>query len=73
MAVTNIPTGKSLKVIANYGTVDGKVVTKTKSWSQIALAATDDKINEISEKLDIIMAPTIEGTYVVNTSQLVSA
>ena len=73
MAVTNIPTGKSLKVIANYGAVDGKVVTKTKSWSQIALAATDDKINEISEKLDIIMAPTIEGTYVVNTSQLVSA
>ena len=34
MAMIKQLTGKSLKVLNNYGTVDGKVVTKTKSYAR---------------------------------------
>ena len=71
MAVTKVQTGKSLKMLMNYGTVDGKVVTKNKSWAQIAITATDDKIVAVANQIDTIMAPTMEGTYVVDTNQLI--
>ena len=71
MAVTKVQTGKSLKMLMNYCIVDGKVVTKNKSWAQIAIAATDDQIVAVANQIDTIMAPTMEGTYVVDTNQLI--
>lgn len=71
MAVTKVQTGKSLKMLMNYGIVDGKVVTKSKSWAQIAFAATDEQIVAVANQIDTIMAPTMEGTYVVDTNQLI--
>ncbi len=35
MVITKQLTGKSLKVLNNYGTVDRKVVTKVNTYSQI--------------------------------------
>lgn len=71
MAVTKVQTGKSLKMLMNYGTVNGKVVTKSKSWAQIAMAASDEQIVAVANQIDTIMAPTMEGTYVVDTNQLI--
>ena len=58
-------------MLMNYGTVDGKVVTKNKSWAQIAIAATDDQIVAVANQIDSITAPSMEGTYVVDTNQLI--
>jgi len=71
MAITKQLTGKSLKVLNNYGTVDGKVVTKTKTYSQILPAATDEAILTVAKAFDALTSPTMEGTYVVDTNQLI--
>ena len=71
MAIQSVMTGKSLKVLNNYGTVGGKVVTKTKSYANIAPAATDDALMATAKAIDALTQPTMEGTYAVETRQLI--
>jgi len=71
MALQKQITGKSLKVVNNYGAVDGKVVTKSKTYGSFLVEATDEKVMAVATAIDALTVPTMEDTYVVDTYALI--
>ena len=71
MAVESNLGKESLTLLFNYGTMNGKVVRKNKSYAYLNKEATDAQIMAASQAIDALMVPTMENTYKVMTYELV--
>lgn len=73
MAVESNLGKQSLTLLFNYGTMNGKVVRKNKTYAYLNKEATDAQIMAASQAIDALMVPTMENTYKVMTYELVNA
>lgn len=72
MAVETNLGKESLTLLFNYGTINGKVVRKSKSYAYLNTGATDAQIMAASQAIDALMVPTMENTYKVMTYELIN-
>ena len=72
MAVESNLGKESLSLLFNYGTINGKVVRKSKSYAYLNKEATDEQILAASQAIDALTVPTMENTYKVMTYELVN-
>lgn len=72
MAVESNLGKESLTLLFNYGTINGKVVRKNKSYAYLNKEATDEQIMAASQAIDALTIPTMENTYKVMTYELVN-
>lgn len=70
-AVERIKDSTQLKIVSNYGTVEGKVVRKTKSYGSIYNNATDTNIFDTFSAIIGLQQPTGESCLVVTTDELI--
>lgn len=71
MAIDRNTTSASLRLRCNYGTTNGKVVRKNKNYSNLKSTATDSAVMAVSNAIGTLIAPAIEGTYVITTDELI--
>ncbi|MDD4692373.1 MAG: hypothetical protein VB030_08205 [Eubacterium aggregans] len=71
MAIERNVNSIGMKMVSNYGTVDGEVLRKSKTYKNVKAAATDTAILATYKALDGLQQPTAENCYVVTTEELV--
>ncbi len=70
MPIESAITSKSLRMTNNHGTVDGKVVRKTRTYSYVKPDATDESIMNVYNTIDSLQSAAAEICQVVTTTQL---
>ncbi|MEA5003797.1 MAG: DUF1659 domain-containing protein [Christensenella sp.] len=71
MAIERNVNSISLKLTSNYGTIDGKTVRKSKSYSSVKSTATDAQIIATGKAIDNLQSPSAENILTVTTEELV--
>lgn len=71
MPVTTDFISNKLQVRSNYGMVDGKEVTKSKTYANLKATAGNDDIYAVAETLAGLQAPTMEEVFKIETSLLI--
>lgn len=71
MAIERVKEATTLKIVSNYGEVEGKVVKKSKSYASVRDNASDQAIYATYEAITGMQQPTAENCYVVSTEELV--
>lgn len=71
MPVTTNFVSNKVQVRSNYGMKDGKEVIKSKSYSNLKAAATNDDIYAVAEALAGMQVPTMEEVIKVESTLLI--
>lgn len=71
MAIQRITDSTDLKIVSNYGEVEGKILKKSKTYRHVSNEATDNAIYSVYESIDAMQQPTAENCYVVSTAELI--
>lgn len=59
-----------LRMVDNYGVVDGKTVTKSHTYSKVRATAGDSEIYALAQAIDSLTTPTTDEVYAVRTSTI---
>ena len=59
-----------LRMVDNYGVVDGKTVTKSHTYSKVRATAGDSEIYALAKAIDNLTTPTTDEVYAVRTSMI---
>lgn len=71
MPVTTDFISNKLQVRSNYGMVNGKEVTKSKTYANLKATAGNDDIYAVAETLAGLQAPTMEEVFKIETTLLI--
>lgn len=59
-----------LRMVDNYGVVEGKTVTKNHTYSKIRSTADDQEILALAKAIDGLTTPTTDEVYAVRTTAI---
>lgn len=62
-----------LRMVDNYGVVDGKTVTKSHTYSKVRATAGDSEIYALAQAIDQLTTPTTDEVYAVRTSMITNS
>jgi len=71
MPVTTDFISNKLQVRSNYGMVNGKEVTKSKTYANLKATAGNDDIYAVAETLAGLQAPAMEEVFKIETTLLI--
>lgn len=72
MAVQTVLESTKLRMVDNYGVVDGKTVTKNHTYSKVRATADDSEIYDLARAIDSLTTPTTDEVYAVRTTAITS-
>lgn len=73
MAISKETRSVALKVVSNYGEVAGKIVKKTRTYSDVKHEATNESLYTVFTHIKNLQAPIGESCMRVTTDELISA
>lgn len=71
MPVNTTTESEAMKLSLNYGEgPDGKIVTRSKTFSELAIDVAPEAVMNVSNAMGTLMAPTIDATRLITTKLL---
>ncbi len=61
-----------MKIVSNYGEVEGKVLRKSKTYGNVKSTAADQNVMDAYNAITALQAPVAENCYVVTTTELIN-
>ena len=70
MAVQTVLESTKLRMVDNYGVVEGKTVTKNHTYSKVRTTAGDSELYDLARAIDSLTSPTTDEIYAVRTTAI---